>query len=269
MIRVHNLYKSFGLKRVLNGVSFEIHPGETLAVIGKSGTGKSVLLKLIVGLLAPDDGWVEIEGKRVDMMNQRELYEMRHKIGYVFQGAALFDSLTVSENLTLGLYEHGRRDKDSLEEEARHRLTDVGLLPAPATVSAGEYEAAWKLISSKMPSELSGGMRKRVGVARALVGSPRYVFYDEPTTGLDPVTSEQIDNLVHDLDQQLDVTSVVITHDIFSVYKVASRIIMLHDGLIWFQGTPDEMRASHDPVVYDFIARYSQKSDDREELPGE
>lgn len=271
MIRVHNLYKSFGLKRVLNGVSFEIHPGDTLAVIGKSGTGKSVLLKLIVGLLTPDDGFVEIEGRRVDRMGQRELYEMRRKIGYVFQGAALFDSLTVAENLTLGLYEHGERDRESLEREARHRLTDVGLLPDPDGVSPGEYEAAWKLISNKMPSELSGGMRKRVGVARALVGSPQYVFYDEPTTGLDPVTSEQIDNLVQDLDQRLEVTSVVITHDIFSVYKVASRIIMLHDGLIWFIGTPDELRASNDPVVRDFIARYGTAGNSaaRIELPGE
>lgn len=271
MIRVHNLYKSFGLKRVLNGVSFDINPGETLAVIGKSGTGKSVLLKLIVGLLTPDDGWVEIEGKRVDQMSRKELFEMRRRIGYVFQGAALFDSLTVAENLTLGLYEHGERNREDLEREARHRLADVGLLPDPGSVADGEFEAAWKLISTKMPSELSGGMRKRVGVARALVGAPQYVFYDEPTTGLDPVTSEQIDMLVQDLDERLDVTSVVITHDIFSVYKVANRIIMLHDGLIWFQGTPEELRASNDPVVRDFIARYggTDLHTTHEELPEE
>lgn len=256
MIKVHDVYKGFGSKRVLNGVSFEINTGETLAVIGKSGTGKSVLLKIIVGLLDPDDGWVDMEGKRVGDMHRRAQYDMRRDIGYVFQGAALFDSMNVAENLTLGLYEHGLRDKDVLEKEARARLSDVGLLPDPKTTTQDEYEAAWTLISQKMPSELSGGMRKRVGVARALVGSPKYVFYDEPTTGLDPVTSEQIDNLVRDLAERLDVTSVVITHDLFSVYKVADRVIMLHDGLIHFEGPPEDLRKSRDPVVREFIDRY-------------
>lgn len=256
MIRVHDLHKSFGPKTVLKGVSFEIHPGETLTVIGKSGTGKSVLLKLIVGLLEPDQGWVEIEGKRVDQMNRSELYEMRRKIGYVFQGAALFDSLTVAENLTLGLYEHGQHDRKVLDNEARDRLADVGLLPLPSKVSNEEYETSWNVIAGKMPSELSGGMRKRVGVARALVGAPQYVFYDEPTTGLDPVTSEQIDNLVKDLAGRLDVTSVVITHDLFSVYKVADRVIMLHEGLRHFEGSPEELRGSKDPIVREFIDRY-------------
>lgn len=258
MIRVHNLYKSFGPKTVLSGVSFDIHPGETLTIIGKSGTGKSVLLKLIVGLLKPDQGWVEIEGKRVDQMSRSEKYEMRRKIGYVFQGAALFDSLTVAENLTLGLQEHGQGKREVLDHEARHRLADVGLLPPINSLSDDEYEASWNLIANKMPSELSGGMRKRVGVARALVGQPQYVFYDEPTTGLDPVTSEQIDNLVKDLAGRLDVTSVVITHDLFSVYKVASRVIMLHDGLLHFEGTPEELRISKDAVVREFIDRYGR-----------
>ena len=257
MIRVHNLHKRFGPKQVLNGVSFEIRSGETLAVIGKSGTGKSVLLKLIVGLLQPDEGWVEIEGKRVDQMNRRELFEMRRKIGYVFQGAALFDSMTVLENLTLGLYEHGERKTEYLESEAQKRLTDVGLLSHPESVTPEEYKVAWELISAKKPAELSGGMRKRVGVARALVGSPEYVFYDEPTTGLDPVTSEQIDSLVCDLAEKLDVTSVVITHDIFSVWNVADRVIMLHNGLVHFDGESEALRSSDDPIVREFVERYT------------
>ena len=257
MIRVHNLHKSFGAKRVLSGVSFEIRSGETLAVIGKSGTGKSVLLKLIVGLLEPDEGWVEIEGKRVDEMNSRELFEMRRNIGYVFQGAALFDSMTVLENLTLSLYEHGERDHQYLEGEAQKRLTDVGLLGGIHELSADDYAAAWELISEKKPAELSGGMRKRVGVARALVGDPKYVFYDEPTTGLDPVTSAQIEMLIGDLAEKLDVTSVVITHDIFSVWKVADRVIMLNNGLIQFDGAPENLRSSDDEVVREFIERYN------------
>ena len=159
MIRVHDLHKSFGPKTVLNGVSFDIHPGETLAVIGKSGTGKSVLLKLIVGLLNPDKGWVEIEGKRVEQMTRSQKYEMRRKIGYVFQGAALFDSLSVAENLTLGLYEHGQRSTELLDREAQSRLTDVGLLPSPEEVSDEQFREAWNLIGMKRPAELSGGMR--------------------------------------------------------------------------------------------------------------
>ena len=258
MIHVYNLHKRFGPKRVLNGVSFEIRSGETLAVIGKSGSGKSVLLKLIVGLLQPDEGWVEIEGKRVDQMNRSELLEMRRKIGYVFQGAALFDSMTVFENLTLGLYEHGERKVEYLETEARNRLTDVGLLSNHSSGNADEFEVSWQLISTKKPAELSGGMRKRVGVARALVGSPEYVFYDEPTTGLDPVTSEQIDSLVCDLAEKLDVTSVVVTHDIFSVWNVADRVIMLHDGLIHFEGEPDALRSSSSPIVQEFVERYNR-----------
>ena len=231
MIKVENLHKAFGSKHVLRGISLEIEVGETLVIIGKSGTGKSVLLKLIVGLLHPDVGAVTIDGKRVDLMNERELYDMRSKVGYVFQGAALFDSLTVAENIVLGLYEHGERDPALLESEITRNLVNVGLLPTPKRVSEEEFEIAYDILANKKPAELSGGMRKRVGVARALVGTPRYVFYDEPTTGLDPVTSEQIDNLVCDLTQKLDVTSVVITHDIFSVYKVADKVVMLDRGL--------------------------------------
>lgn len=253
MITVSNIEKSFGQKQVLRDVSFAIEPGETLAIIGKSGSGKSVLLKLIVGLLAPDSGEVEIEGRRVDRLEREDLYEVRRRIGYVFQGAALFDSMSVWENLTIGLWEHGERDRDYLEREVVRRLRNVGLLPE----SEGEkFDRAWRILASKKPAELSGGMRKRVGVARALIGAPDYVFYDEPTTGLDPVTSKQIDDLVCDLATRLDVTSVVVTHDIFSVWNVADRVIMLHEGEIRFDGTTAELRESSDPVVREFIERY-------------
>lgn len=256
MITVHDIEKSFDEKRVLRGVSFEIEQGETLAIIGKSGSGKSVLLKLIVGLLEPDSGSVEIEGKRVDEMSRDELYAVRQRIGYVFQGAALFDSMTVYENLTLGLWEHGERDGAYLEEEVKKRLGNVGLLPSEK--DRAKFDRAWRIIAEKKPAELSGGMRKRVGVARALMGSPDYVFYDEPTTGLDPVTSKQIDDLVCDLATGLDVTSVVITHDIFSVWNVADRVLMLDEGEIRFNGPTDDLRTSTDPVIREFIERYGE-----------
>lgn len=257
MIVVENLHKSFGPKQVLRGVSFRIETGETVAIIGRSGTGKSVLLKLIVGLLQPDQGVVTLDGKRVDQMSEKELYQMRRSIGYVFQGAALFDSLTVAQNIVLGLHEHGERDQQVLDQEIRRNLMNVGLLPDPKQIPPDQFAEAYRIITNKKPAELSGGMRKRVGVARALVGQPRYIFYDEPTTGLDPITSEQIDNLVRDLASKLDVTSVLITHDLFSVYKAADRAIFLEEGLIRFIGTPQELRNSDDPVVREFIERYS------------
>jgi len=257
MIIIDNLQKSFGSRQVLRGVSFEIETGATTVIIGRSGTGKSVLLKLMVGLLKPDAGSVTIDGRRIAELSTDELFEMRRTIGYVFQGAALFDSMSVADNLILGMWEHGDRDVPKLEQEVRRNLSNVGLLPDPSSVSTAVFEEAYHQLSSKMPSELSGGMRKRVGVARALMGTPRYVFYDEPTTGLDPVTSEQIDNLVCDLTQKLDVTSVVITHDIFSVYKVADKVVMLDEGAIQFIGTPQELQRSSDPVVQEFIERYA------------
>ena len=169
----------------------------------------------------------------------------------------MFDSLTVAQNIVLGLHEHGERDQQLLDHEIRRNLMNVGLLPDPERVPADQFEEAYRIIANKKPAELSGGMRKRVGVARALVGQPRYIFYDEPTTGLDPITSEQIDNLVRDLASKLDVTSVLITHDLFSVYKAADRAIFLEEGLIRFIGTPDELRNSDDPVVREFIERYN------------
>lgn len=244
---------------MLRDVSLQIHTGETTAIIGRSGAGKSVLLKLIVGLLRPDAGHVCIDGKRVDELDEDGLYALRGDIGYVFQSAALFDSMSVAENLVLGLRQQGVTDPDVLDAEIRTNLVNVGLLPDPAEVSAAEFDAAYSHLIDTRPSELSGGMKKRVGVARALVGNPRYILYDEPTTGLDPITSEQIDMLVRHLTNKLSVTSVVITHDIFSVYKAADKVVMLENGGIRFQGTPQQLRESADPVVREFIERYDSR----------
>lgn len=256
MIEISNLHKSFGMKKVLSGVDLRIETGDTICIIGKSGCGKSVLLKHIVGLLDPDNGYVKVDGKVISDLDNKQLFELRRKIGFVFQGSALFDSLTVFENVTIGLYEHGIRNINILEGEAKKVLSSVGLLPEMTDTSNGNFEKEWKILSNKKPSDLSGGMKKRVGVARALVGSPEYIFYDEPTTGLDPVTSEQIDNLIGQLSHKLNVTSIVITHDMFSVYKIADHVAMLNDGTLQFQGTPEELRKSEDPVVREFLERY-------------
>lgn len=258
MIQIENLEKSFGDKRVLDGVTLTIKDGATLCIIGKSGCGKSVMLKHIVGLLEADSGDVKVDGKIVAELTKKELFEMRRGLGFVFQGAALFDSYTVFENVVIGLYEHGLRDPEYLKSEAQRVLSSVGLLPSDMDLNSPEFIKEWDQLKDKKPADLSGGMKKRVGVARALVGSPNYIFYDEPTTGLDPVTSEQIDDLIFELSRKLKVTSVVITHDLFSVYKVANRVAMLHDGKVQFEGTPDELKASKDPIVVEFLDRYSK-----------
>lgn len=256
MIEIRNLHKAFGPKKVLNGVNMTIQTGGTMCVIGKSGCGKSVLLKHIVRILEPDQGTVSVDGQDIRTLSRRDLFALRRKIGYVFQGAALFDSMTVYENVVLGLYEHGIRDVKVLDSEARRVLSSVGLLPDIREEGSPLFENEYAILKDKKPSDLSGGMRKRVGVARALVGSPEYIFYDEPTTGLDPVTSEQIDNLIADLAQKYRVTSVVITHDMFSVYKVAQTVAMLDSGKVHFLGTPEELRSTSDPVVREFIERF-------------
>lgn len=256
MIKINKLQKAFGPKRVLNGVNLEIPSGDTLCVIGKSGCGKSVLLKHIAGLLKPDGGFVELDGLRVDKLSKKELFKIREKIGYVFQGAALFDSFNVFENVVIGLYEMGVRDKETLTNEAWRTLTAVGLLPERNGDSNAEFEKEWQILKEKSPADLSGGMKKRVGVARALVGNPDYIFYDEPTTGLDPVTSEQIDSLIETLTRTMNVTSLVITHDMFSVYRVADRVVMLDGGVASFEGTPDEFRETDNPKVREFLERY-------------
>lgn len=257
MISIKDLHKSFGPKNVLRGVNLEIPTGETMCIIGQSGCGKSVLLKHIVGLLDADRGSVSIDGQDVSSIGRKEMFALRRKIGYVFQSAALFDSLTVYENVILSLFEHGEKNDAVLDGEARRVLSAVRLLPDARKDGEEAFEREYRILKDKKPSDLSGGMRKRVGVARALVGEPHYIFYDEPTTGLDPVTSEQIDNLIAELTRTLNVTSVVITHDMYSVYKVAKMVAMLDSGAVHFLGTPDDMRSSSDPIVADFIQRYN------------
>ncbi len=257
MIEIKNLHKAFGAKKILNGVSFEIPKGQTMCIIGKSGCGKSVLLKHIVGLLEPDEGSVKVDGFEVSALAKKNLFDLRKKMGFVFQGAALFDSYTVFENVIIGLYEHGERDLKLLEPRAQKVLSAVGLLPDISEIETAAFSKEWEILKNKKPSDLSGGMRKRVGVARGLVGDPEYIFYDEPTTGLDPVTSEQIDMLISELAQKFKVTSIVITHDMFSVDRVAHKVTMLHDGKVQFYGDVQALRASQDPTVVEFMDRYT------------
>jgi phospholipid/cholesterol/gamma-HCH transport system ATP-binding protein len=240
MIEIRNLYKSFGSKQVLNDVVLNIDTGETIVIIGRSGCGKSVLIKHIVGLLYPDSGFVMVEGKVVSDLNSRELYELRNKFGFLFQGSALFDSMTVEENISLPLVESRNGfPKSEIRKKVDEKLELVGL--------SG--------IHSLKPSELSGGMKKRVGLARALITNPKYILYDEPTTGLDPIMSDSIDNLIKDLANKLSVTSIVVTHDMYSVKNVGDRVAMMHDGKIYFQGSPAELINSKDQVIVDFIKR--------------
>ena len=256
MIEINNLHKSFGQKKVLDGVTLTIPDGETMCIIGKSGCGKSVLLKHIVGLLTPDQGFVNVDGKTVANLSYKEIFDLRLKMGFVFQGSALFDSSTVYANVVIGLYEHGQRDEKKLEQEAIRVLSAVGLLPEINGASTSEFDKEWSILKNKKPSDLSGGMKKRVGVARALVGQPSYIFYDEPTTGLDPVTSEQIDGLIAHLSRKLNVTSLVITHDMFSVFRIANTVGMLDNGKVHFTGTPEDMKLSNDSVIIEFLERY-------------
>jgi len=235
-IEIRALRKAFGRKVVLAGIDLDVRDGETLAIIGGSGVGKSVLLKTIVGLLRPEGGTVLVDGRDVRALSREELYELRRRVGYVFQFAALFDSMTVLENVAMGL-----RRMHLPQGEISARVEE-----ALARVELEGYGA-------RLPAELSGGQRKRVGLARAIAFRPRYLLYDEPTTGLDPVTTAVIDGLILKMAAELGVTSVVITHDMTSAYRVAGRIAMLHEGRIRFVGTPDEIRQCADPVVRGFI----------------
>ncbi|MEO8398529.1 MAG: ABC transporter ATP-binding protein [Ignavibacteriaceae bacterium] len=243
MIEIKNLYKKFGNNEVLRGVNLKIETGETLVIIGKSGEGKSVLLKHIVRLLKPDAGEVFVEDQLINNFSVKELYELRKRFGFLFQGAALFDSMTVEENISLPLVESGNGyNSEMLSEIVKEKLSLVGL----------------QGIEKSKPAELSGGMKKRVGLARALVTNPDYILYDEPTTGLDPVRSDSIDKLIKELSEKLNVTSVVVTHDMFSVKNVANKVAMIHDGKIYFTGTTDELLKSNDKIIIDFIHRTSQ-----------
>jgi phospholipid/cholesterol/gamma-HCH transport system ATP-binding protein len=237
MIEVRDLRKGFGTQRILDGVSFQIEEGESVVIIGRSGGGKSVLLKQLIGLLKPDAGEVLIDGENIVPMNERQLLRVRQKFGMLFQGAALFDSMTVAENIA---FPFRRRRELTPQEIARKVSAALEMVELPGT-------------ENKKPSELSGGMKKRVGLARAIVYQPEIVLYDEPTTGLDPIVSDSIDRLIMRVRDQLKVTTVVVTHDMRSARRVGHRILMLHDKRMYVTGTPDDIFSSQDPVVRRFI----------------
>ena len=237
MIRLVDVYKAFGPKQVLNGFTLDVLEGETMVIIGYSGTGKSVAIKHIVGLLEPDSGEVWVDDLEVPRLSRRELYKLRARIGYVFQFAALFDSLTIGDNVAMGLRKQGELTEKEIAERVAQSL-DLVDLPG---------------VEGKFPAELSGGMRKRVGIARSIALRPKYMLYDEPTTGLDPVTSAVIDDLMVRMRDKLGVTSIVITHDMRSAYTVGTRIAMLYQGKVRQVGTVAEIQQSRDPVVRQFI----------------
>jgi len=237
MIEVRDLNKSFGANGVLEDVNFTIEKGESVVIIGRSGGGKSVLLKHLIGLLQPDRGQVLIEGDDIVPMNERQRLEVRRKFGMLFQGAALFDSMTVAENVAFPL----RRTGSLAEAEIARRVSHVlDMVDLPDT-------------EEKNPSELSGGMRKRVGLARAIIYQPQIVLYDEPTTGLDPIVSDSIDKLISRVRDRLHVTTVVVTHDMRSARRLGQRIMMLHERKIYATGTADEIFQSQDPIIRRFI----------------
>jgi len=248
LIRFENVTKSFDGTAVLRALSLEVFPGETLCVIGESGCGKTVVLKHMIALLEPDDGRVLFEGRDVAQMGPKERVKMQTRFGMVFQGGALFDSLTIGENVAFPLREHAHLGEGEIRRRVAEKLALVGLHG----------------IEEKHPAELSGGMRKRVALARAIALDPEVVLYDEPTTGLDPIMSDVINELIVRTRDALKTTGVVVTHDMTSVNKVADRVVMLHEGRIVFEGTPEEVRASADPVVRQFI---EGKAGDRMESP--
>ena len=237
MIQIRGLTKQLGSKRVLDGLDLDIPKGETLVVLGPSGTGKSVLLKHIIGLMGPDRGSIEIDGENIVGRKEPEMNNVRKRCGMLFQGAALFDSMTVGENVGLALREHTRMKDREIRARVEERLEWVGL----------------KGVEAMKPASLSGGMRKRAGLARAIAMDPQFILYDEPTTGLDPIMADVIDRLIRDLQKRMGVTSIVVTHDLTSATKVADRMAMLYGGKVVFQGTPAEVHATKDPLMRQFI----------------
>ena len=242
MIRIRGLKKRLGAKQVLDGVDLDVQKGETIVVMGRSGTGKSVLLKHLIGLMSPDAGSIEVDGTDIVGLPERDLNEIRKRFGLLFQGSALFDSMTVGENVGLALVEHLRLPKPEVRRRVAERLEWVGL----------------KGVEAMKPGSLSGGMRKRVGLARAIAMDPQYILYDEPTTGLDPILADSIGELIRSLQRRLGVTSIVVTHDMASAYKVADRMAMLDGGRIVFTGTAEETRQTRDPLVRQFIEGSSE-----------
>jgi len=237
MIKLVDVHKSFGTQKVLSGVNLEIAKGEITVVIGPSGVGKSVLLKHMIGLIRPDRGKVFVDGVDLSSLDSQELVKLRNKFGMLFQGAALFDSFSVFDNVAFPLVEHTKFSPDEIHRRVAEKLELVGL----------------KNVGHKFPSELSGGMKKRVGLARAIILEPEIVLYDEPTTGLDPIMTESVDQLIMSMQEQLKITSVVISHDIVSAFNIADRIAMIHDGRIIETGTPAGFKASSNGFVRKFI----------------
>lgn len=248
IIRLENVHKSFGQLHVLRGVSIGFSPGQTTVVLGPSGEGKSVMLKHIAGLLKPDQGEVWFEQTRIDTLSEQKLGPIRRQIGFLFQQSALFDSMTVGENIAFPLNQLTRQNRDEVNARVHQVLSMVGLADT----------------TEKMPADLSGGQRKRVALARAIVLEPKVVLYDEPTTGLDPIRSDVINELILKLQRELDVTSIVVTHDLASAFKIADRLIMLQHGSILLEDSPERFRASDDPAVQRFLAGEA----DPEELAG-
>ena len=242
MIKIEGLYKSFGRQEVLKGLDLQIEDGETLVIIGQSGCGKSVLLKHIIRLMDPDQGKIFIDGADILGMSAVQWSGFCLRLGMLFQGAALFDSLNVRENVGFSLYEHTQKDERDIRKQVAEKLALVGLSGVEET----------------MPAALSGGMKKRVGLARAICNDPAIILYDEPTTGLDPINADVINDLIIRMQQRLGVTSIVVTHDMTSAYKVANRIAMLYDGGIIALGTPKEIRETADPIVRQFIQGSAQ-----------
>ncbi len=241
-IRVVNLHKSFGEKDVLRGVHLEVRIGESMVVIGGSGSGKTVLIKCIIGLMRPDQGEIHVDGLEITSLNEKRMNEVRKKFGMLFQGGALFDSMTVWENVGFGLRQQNRLSEEEIRRVASEKLALVGL----------------KNVEDLMPAELSGGMRKRVSLARAIAMEPEILLYDEPTTGIDPIMADAINDLIVQMKEKLNVTSIAITHDMKSAYKIADRIAMLYQGKIIEVGTPGEIRNSSNPMVQQFIEGRSE-----------
>jgi len=237
MIAVRGLKKSLGSQEILRGVDMSVAAGETLVLIGRSGGGKSVLLKNLIGLMRPNEGEIWIDGQNITGLSERQLAAIRRKAGMLFQGSALFDSMTVEENIAFPLREAGERDEGVIKQKIAEMLEVI------------ELDGQQK----KMPVNLSGGMKKRVGLARAIINRPSCILYDEPTAGLDPVVSDSINRLIRRLQERYDVTSVVVTHDMKSAFHVADHIAYLHEGRIYFYGSPAEIQASTDPLIQDFL----------------
>ena len=245
VIEVTDLVREFNGRRVLNGLSFKVMKGDTMIIMGGSGCGKSTLLRHIIGAMKPTSGSVKLFGEEITGMKEEELAHVRRRFGMLFQSGALLQSLTVGENVALPIIEHGKLDPSIVDLMVKMKLEMVGLTG----------------FENLKPAEISGGMKKRVGLARAIVTKPACILYDEPTTGLDPIVADSINWLIRRLQKRLHVTSIVVTHDMKSAFHVADRIAYLHEGKIYFQGSPEEMRRSTDPLIRDFIEGRSGDSD--------